>query len=118
MPRTRAGATTAPPTSQPCPPSPCSTNIQTLIHRQNHRQPPPAPTSNPPPRAADLPSRVFGSHLSIAGSMVYALLEAESLGMDTVQVFTKNQQQWKVSPLDPGIVREWHSHLTRLGWHG
>jgi deoxyribonuclease-4 len=61
---------------------------------------------------------VFGSHLSIAGSMVNALLEAESLGMDTVQVFTKNQQQWKVNPLDEGMVRDWHAHLKRLGWQG
>jgi deoxyribonuclease-4 len=61
---------------------------------------------------------VFGSHLSIAGSMVNALLEAESLGLDTVQVFTKNQQQWKASPLDEGVVREWHAHLARLGWQG
>jgi deoxyribonuclease-4 len=61
---------------------------------------------------------VFGSHLSIAGSMVNALLEAESLGLDTVQVFTKNQQQWKVAPLDPGVVGEWRSHVDRLGWQG
>jgi endonuclease IV len=33
---------------------------------------------------------MFGSHLSIAGSMHNALLEAEKLGFDTVQVFTKN----------------------------
>jgi endonuclease IV len=31
---------------------------------------------------------MFGSHLSIAGGMHNALLEAERLGMDTVQVFT------------------------------
>jgi endonuclease IV len=31
---------------------------------------------------------MFGSHLSIAGGMQNALLEAEKLGMDTVQVFT------------------------------
>ena len=65
-----------------------------------------------------LRSGVFGSHLSIAGSMVNALLEAEGLGMDTVQVFTKNQQQWKVAPLDPGMVREWREHQERLGWQG
>ena len=28
-----------------------------------------------------------------------ALLAAEKYGMETVQVFTKNQQQWKCSPL-------------------
>lgn len=61
---------------------------------------------------------MFGSHLSIAGSMVNALNEAESLGMDTVQVFTKNQQQWTGKPLDPGMVREWHAKVDALGWQG
>lgn len=59
---------------------------------------------------------MFGSHLSIAGSMVNALHEAEGLGLDTVQVFTKNQQQWKAKPLDPGIVNEWRAEVKRLGW--
>ncbi len=59
---------------------------------------------------------LLGSHLSIAGSMVNALREAESLGMSTVQVFTKNQQQWKAKPLDAGMVKEWHVELKRLGW--
>ncbi len=59
---------------------------------------------------------LLGSHLSIAGSMVNALREAESFGMSTVQVFTKNQQQWKANPLDPAMVKEWHAELKRLGW--
>lgn len=59
---------------------------------------------------------MLGSHLSISGSMVNALREAESLGMDTVQVFTKNQQQWVAKPLDPGMVQEWHGEMKRLGW--
>ncbi len=59
---------------------------------------------------------MFGSHLSIAGSMVNALNEAEGLRMDTVQVFTKNQQQWSAKPLDPGMVREWHAKVASLGW--
>jgi deoxyribonuclease-4 len=61
---------------------------------------------------------MFGSHLSIAGSMCNALLRAEALKFDTVQVFTKNQRQWKVSPLDPGMVRDWLAHLKRLKWEG
>lgn len=59
---------------------------------------------------------MFGSHLSIAGSMVNALHEAEKLGLDTVQVFTKNQQQWKAKPLDPAMVKDWRSEVKRLGW--
>lgn len=61
-------------------------------------------------------ARMLGSHLSIAGSMVNALREARTLGLDTVQVFTKNQQQWKVPVLDPGVVREWLAELASLGW--
>ncbi len=59
---------------------------------------------------------LFGSHLSIAGSMTNALREAESLGLRTVQVFTKNQQQWKAPPLKDDAVDEWLSELKRLGW--
>ena len=59
---------------------------------------------------------MFGSHLSIAGNLSNAIREAESLGMDTVQVFTKNQQQWKVPPLKDETIAEWRSELDRLGW--
>lgn len=61
---------------------------------------------------------LFGSHLSIAGNMANALREAESLGMDTVQVFTKNQRQWKVTPLKDEDAAEWASEVKRLGWQG
>src|SRR5436190_7041399 len=57
---------------------------------------------------------MFGSHLSIAGGMHNALLKAEEFGMDTVQVFTKNQQQWKCSPLSGECIAEWKSHAKRL----
>jgi deoxyribonuclease-4 len=60
---------------------------------------------------------MFGSHLSIAGSMVNALDEGERLGMDCVQVFTKNQQQWRARALDAGMVRDWHRRVKELGWN-
>ena len=59
---------------------------------------------------------MFGSHLSIAGGLHNALLEAEKLGMETVQIFTKNQQQWKCSPLAEPAVAGWRSHCDRLGF--
>lgn len=34
--------------------------------------------------------------------------------METVQIFTKNQQQWKCKPLDPVIIEEWKKHAKRL----
>jgi deoxyribonuclease-4 len=59
---------------------------------------------------------MFGSHLSIAGALANALDEAERLGLDTVQVFTKNQRQWKVTPLADGACDAWLAGLDRLGW--
>jgi len=59
---------------------------------------------------------MFGSHLSIAGGLVNALTAAEDLGLDTVQIFTKNQRQWKVKPLDDAARDEWLAKLDELGW--
>lgn len=50
--------------------------------------------------------------------MTNALDEAESLGFDTVQVFTKNQRQWKTKPLDDGARDAWLGRLDELGWRG
>src|SRR3984885_8782501 len=57
---------------------------------------------------------MFGSHLSISGGMHHAILEAEKLGMDTVQVFTKNQQQWKCKPLEVAVISTWATERDRL----
>jgi len=59
---------------------------------------------------------MFGSHLSIAGGMHKAIIEAQRLEMGTVQVFTKNQQQWKVKPLEDAVIALWKSHLTDCGF--
>lgn len=56
---------------------------------------------------------MFGSHLSIAGGMHNALLEAHSLGMNCVQVFTKNQRQWRVKPLTDEQVNLWNEHTRQ-----
>lgn len=48
--------------------------------------------------------------------MSNALREAETLQLDCVQVFTKNQQQWKVRPLKDDEIAEWTTELKRLGW--
>lgn len=61
---------------------------------------------------------MFGSHLSIAGSLCNALHEARGLGMDTVQIFTKNQQQWAAKPLEEAAISQWRSEVEQLGWQG
>src|SRR4051812_21924921 len=59
---------------------------------------------------------MFGSHLSISGGLHNALLSAEKFGMETVQIFTKNQQQWKCKPLEPQIISDWTTHCSRLNF--
>lgn len=53
---------------------------------------------------------MFGSHLSIAGGLHNALIEARRLKMDCVQVFTKNQRQWKAPPLTTEQIELWNQH--------
>ncbi|MGE5609042.1 MAG: TIM barrel protein, partial [Bacillota bacterium] len=59
---------------------------------------------------------MFGSHLSIAGGLHNALLKAEELGFSTLQVFTKNQQQWKCPPLGEETIGKWRGECGRLGF--
>lgn len=59
---------------------------------------------------------MFGSHLSVAGGLINSLNDADPLGLDTVQVFTKNQRQWKVPALKPEDKRAWLDGLRSRGW--
>ena len=59
---------------------------------------------------------MLGSHLSISDGLAAAARMASDLTMDTVQVFTKNQRQWKVKPLDPVAAEDWRQALADLGW--
>jgi len=58
---------------------------------------------------------MFGSHLSIAGGMENALFAARDLAMDCVQVFTKNQRQWRVPPLPAAQVDAWFAAMEATG---
>lgn len=59
---------------------------------------------------------MLGSHLSISGGMVKALDAAAEYGMDCVQVFTKNQRQWRVPRLKEEDRDAWLDRLSELGW--
>ncbi len=41
----------------------------------------------------------FGAHMSIAGGLHKAFEQGEKAGCDALQIFTKNQQQWRAKPL-------------------
>lgn len=59
---------------------------------------------------------LLGSHLSVAGGLENALLEAKRLEMDCVQVFTRNQRQWTSKPLAAEECRAWFAALRDIGW--
>lgn len=65
------------------------------------RQPAPTPTR---PR--------FGAHMSIAGGLHNAFDHATNAGCDCLQIFVKNQRQWKAPPLKDEQVRDWSAAAT------
>lgn len=59
----------------------------------------------------------FGSHLSIAGGYYKAVDTAGELGMDCVQIFTKNNNQWNGKPITPAEVKLFRDRLEATGVH-
>ena len=58
----------------------------------------------------------FGAHLSIAGGVQHAIEAALRLRLDTVQVFVKNQRQWRAPPLKDDDVTRWHELARTPGF--
>ena len=58
---------------------------------------------------------LLGSHLSMAGGYYKAVDTAAALGMDTVQLFTKNNNQWKGKPLSDEDVTLFRDAVERTG---
>ena len=42
---------------------------------------------------------LLGVHCSVSGGLEHSFEEARTLGLDTFQVFTRNQRQWKAKPI-------------------
>jgi deoxyribonuclease-4 len=56
---------------------------------------------------------MFGSHLSVAGGLYKAVVEAQGLGLQTVQIFTRNQQQWASPPLLPEVISDFRAAVAK-----
>jgi deoxyribonuclease-4 len=54
----------------------------------------------------------FGAHMSIAGGCDRAVRAAQAIGFRTVQLFTKNNNQWKVPPLTEAHVSAFRAALS------
>lgn len=57
----------------------------------------------------------FGSHMSASGGVDLALGRAEALALESVQIFSKNERQWRAKPLDPAVVERFHAEVERTG---
>src|SRR5205823_2020608 len=48
---------------------------------------------------------LFGAHMSVAGGCHNALIAAQEHGFDTVQIFTKNNNQWNAKDFTPDDLK-------------
>ncbi|QDU38798.1 Endonuclease 4 [Maioricimonas rarisocia] len=58
---------------------------------------------------------LLGAHMSIAGGCFKAVDAAHELEMDTVQIFTKNNNQWKAKLLEACDIEQFAEALERTG---
>lgn len=58
---------------------------------------------------------LIGAHTSAQGGAYRALLEGQSIGASTVQLFTANQKQWKAKPLTEEVIDLFHQTLETTG---
>jgi len=59
--------------------------------------------------------KFVGAHVSTAGGVFNAPVNAEKIGAKAFALFTKNQRQWKSKPLSEEAVRKFKENLKRVG---
>jgi len=57
----------------------------------------------------------MGAHVSIAGGVSKAFQRGADIGCGAIQIFSKNQSQWKGKLLDDGEVEAYHTAQERTG---
>jgi deoxyribonuclease-4 len=58
---------------------------------------------------------LLGAHMSIAGGYHRAVESAARFGMECVQIFTKNNNQWRAKPLSDGEISAFRAALESAG---
>ncbi len=58
---------------------------------------------------------LLGAHMSIAGGAFNAFKDGEKVGCDSMQIFTKNSNQWKAKPLSDEEIEKFKSEQQRTG---
>ena len=60
----------------------------------------------------------LGAHMSIAGGCDKAVVAAQRIGFGTLQLFTKNNSQWRAPTLTDGHVAAFGKALAALSNFG
>ena len=63
------------------------------------------------------PPLLIGAHTSTAGGLSNALIEGESIGATTIQLFTSNQKQWRGRILSEDDVSTFHDFQKKTAIH-
>lgn len=58
---------------------------------------------------------LIGAHKSIAGGVYNALKEGEAIGCKTIQIFTKNANQWRGKPISDADAQKFKEEVRRTG---
>ncbi len=59
--------------------------------------------------------KFVGAHVSAAGGVFNAPINAKEIGAKAFAIFTKNQRQWKAKPLTEDAVRKFKENLKAVG---
>ena len=58
---------------------------------------------------------LLGAHMSVSGGLSTAFERAQSIGINTMQVFTKNQNRWEQKPASPEEIERWFKSQEATG---
>src|SRR6476660_4994722 len=62
-----------------------------------------------------VPMLRIGAHMSVAGGVSNAVERAVLHGCESLQIFSKNANQWRGKPLDPADVRRFRRRIDETG---
>ena len=60
--------------------------------------------------------KYFGAHVSAAGGVENAPVNAHAIGADAFALFTKNQRQWVAAPLTETSIRQFYGNCGQYGY--
>ena len=58
---------------------------------------------------------LLGAHMSVAGGVSKALERGQSIGCDTIQIFTRNNNRWASKPIPPEEIERFHDQVKATG---